>query len=143
MPLSRADRIAAIDSLSSCGPHAKAQPPPPMAHAPMPMGVICKSLLPRFLVIGTIIATDLASPPRICQSFVPRFVITVGGMNRPIVLCAVYQALLVLPVWCQTPKTPPAKSTMRQEIMAVFDGAARRASALAEAMPQEKFAWKP
>src|SRR5580700_11168869 len=42
--------MADIDSVSSCGPQAKAQPPPPMAHAPMPMGVRYMSLLPNCLV---------------------------------------------------------------------------------------------
>src|SRR5260370_36440172 len=46
MPRSRALWIAAMESLSSCGPHAKAQSPPPIAHAPKPMGVRCKSELP-------------------------------------------------------------------------------------------------
>src|SRR3954471_1531396 len=56
MPFSKAWRMAAIDSLSSCGPHENAHPAPPMAQAPTPMGVISRSLLPSlFLVIETII----------------------------------------------------------------------------------------
>ena len=43
---------------------------------------------------------------------------------------------VVAPVWSQT--TP-----IRQEILTVFDGAAKRAFALAEAMPLDKFAWRP
>src|SRR5262249_16628863 len=48
--------MAAIDSSSSCGPHAKAHPPPPMAHAPTPMAVSSRSLLPRrfFCISSTI-----------------------------------------------------------------------------------------
>src|ERR1700730_2495438 len=46
MPRSRALWIAAMESLSSCGPHAKAQSPPPMAHAPKPMGESWRSELP-------------------------------------------------------------------------------------------------
>src|SRR5438874_1240891 len=42
--------MAAMESSSSCGPHANAQPAPPMAHAPTPMGVMFKSLLPSCLV---------------------------------------------------------------------------------------------
>jgi hypothetical protein len=34
-------------------------------------------------------------------------------------------------------------TSIRQEILTVFDGAAKRALALAEAMPQDKFAWPP
>ncbi|MBI2679484.1 MAG: DinB family protein [Candidatus Solibacter usitatus] len=34
-------------------------------------------------------------------------------------------------------------TSVRQEILTVFDGAAKRALALAEAMPQDKFAWRP
>src|SRR5271154_3682993 len=44
--------MAAIESLSSCGPQEKAQSPPPMAHAPKPMGERCRSELPScFLFI--------------------------------------------------------------------------------------------
>src|SRR5580704_17799817 len=44
--------MAAMDSSSSCGPQAKAHPPPPMAHAPTPIGVNSISLLPsRFICI--------------------------------------------------------------------------------------------
>src|SRR5262249_8668819 len=46
-----AARIAAVDSLSSCGPHAKAQSPPPIAHAPTPIAVMRMSLLPSCLVV--------------------------------------------------------------------------------------------
>src|SRR4051794_16704410 len=49
--------MAAIDSLSSCAPQAKAHPPPPIAHAPTPMGVSSMSLLPRrFFCISSTIA---------------------------------------------------------------------------------------
>ena len=34
-------------------------------------------------------------------------------------------------------------TSIRQEILTVFDGAAKRAVALAEARPQDKFAWRP
>ena len=34
-------------------------------------------------------------------------------------------------------------TSIRLEILTVFDGAAKRALALAEAMPQDKFAWRP
>src|SRR5258708_2694350 len=39
-------RMAAMESLSSCGPQANSQPPPPMAHVPSPIGVISISLFP-------------------------------------------------------------------------------------------------
>src|SRR5438067_13566295 len=53
MPRSRALWIAAMESLSSCGPQAKAQSPPPMAHAPKPMGERWSSELPScFLSIA-------------------------------------------------------------------------------------------
>src|SRR5450432_3921811 len=42
--------MAATESLSSCGPHEKDQSPPPIAHAPKPMGVRSRSELPSFLV---------------------------------------------------------------------------------------------
>jgi hypothetical protein len=40
MPSSSAFRIAAIESLSSCGPQPNVQSPPPMAHAPNPTRVM-------------------------------------------------------------------------------------------------------
>ena len=49
MPRSMALRMAAMDALSSCGPQAKAQLPPPMAHAPNPIGVSHISELPSCL----------------------------------------------------------------------------------------------
>src|SRR5258708_7037644 len=57
MPRSRALWIAAMESLSSCGPHAKAQSPPPMAHAPKPMGVRWRSELPSCFLF--IVALDV------------------------------------------------------------------------------------
>src|SRR4051794_26585953 len=52
--------MAAIDSSSSWGPQAKAQPPPPIAHAPTPMAVRSMSLLPRrfFSISSTITNVD-------------------------------------------------------------------------------------
>src|SRR5580658_6135583 len=38
--------MASTDSWSSCAPQANCHPPPPMAHAPTPMGVISRSLAP-------------------------------------------------------------------------------------------------
>src|SRR5688572_11199897 len=46
MPRSSPSRIVAMLSVSSWAPQANAQPPPPMAHAPKPIGVICRSELP-------------------------------------------------------------------------------------------------
>src|SRR5208337_3384378 len=46
MPRSRALWMAAMDSLSSWGPQANSQLPPPMAHAPKPMGDSRRSELP-------------------------------------------------------------------------------------------------
>src|SRR5438309_4022772 len=46
MPRSSAAWIAAIDSASSCGPHPNSHFPPPIAQAPIPIGVILKSLCP-------------------------------------------------------------------------------------------------
>src|SRR5687768_16873398 len=40
--------IVAIESLSSCGPQPKSQSPPPIAHAPKPIGVISRSEFPSF-----------------------------------------------------------------------------------------------
>src|ERR1700722_3315728 len=39
-----------MESLSSCAPQAKAHPPPPMAQAPKPTGVIIKSEFPSLRV---------------------------------------------------------------------------------------------
>src|SRR5258708_11880815 len=46
MPWSRPAWIAAMDSLSSCAPQANSHLPPPIAQAPIPIGVILKSLCP-------------------------------------------------------------------------------------------------
>src|SRR5438128_750957 len=46
MPLSSAACMAPMDSSSSWAPHEKAHPAPPMAHAPMPSGVMLRSLFP-------------------------------------------------------------------------------------------------
>jgi hypothetical protein len=60
-PWSSAAWIAATDSASSCGPQPNFHPPPPMAHAPMPMGVNSISLFPRrFLVI---VLSNYDNPP--------------------------------------------------------------------------------
>src|ERR1035437_10079693 len=54
--------MAEIDSPSSCGPHANAHPPPPIAQAPTPIGVNSISLLPsRFFRISSTI-TKLTNP---------------------------------------------------------------------------------
>src|SRR5580704_12337357 len=50
MPSSSAFRIAAIESLSSCGPQENCQSPPPMAQEPNPMGVSSMSELPSFFL---------------------------------------------------------------------------------------------
>src|ERR1041385_5457767 len=57
--------MAAIDSSSSCGPQANCHPPPPMAQAPIPMGVSSRSLFPsRFLRISFTIAESPPAAPR-------------------------------------------------------------------------------
>src|SRR5947209_1069199 len=51
--------MAEMDASSSCGPQANAQPPPPMAQAPIPIGVSSRSLLPsRFFCISSTITDD-------------------------------------------------------------------------------------
>src|SRR5258707_8853139 len=42
--------LAAMESVSSWAPQAHAQPPPPIAHAPKPIGVMCRSEFPSLLV---------------------------------------------------------------------------------------------
>src|SRR2546430_2450497 len=54
--------MAEMDSSSSCGPQANAHPPPPMAHAPTPMGVRFKSLLPSCLVFICGVPTIITEP---------------------------------------------------------------------------------
>src|SRR5437899_227420 len=69
MPSSSAWRIVASEAASSCGPQLKAQPPPPMAHAPKPTLVISSPLVPRervgnvmiFLCLGLSFKDDLAA----------------------------------------------------------------------------------
>src|ERR1700674_4091425 len=55
--------MAVIDSVSSCGPQAKAQPPPPMAHAPIPIGEIIIPLLPSCLVCISFTIAEVALLP--------------------------------------------------------------------------------
>src|SRR6266404_2238667 len=50
MPVSSAVRMAAIESLPSWVPQANAQPEPPIAQAPKPIGVMCRSVVPSCLV---------------------------------------------------------------------------------------------
>src|ERR1039457_5376807 len=67
--------MAAIDCPSSCGPHANAHPPPPIAHAPTPIGVKSISLLPsRFFCISSTI-TKLTNPTK------PRAAVIGSGPN--------------------------------------------------------------
>src|SRR5437764_2960711 len=58
--------MAAIDSSSSCRPHPNSQPPPPIAHAPKPTRVICRSLAPSVAesscVLGIVSLVALARP---------------------------------------------------------------------------------
>src|SRR5215470_2526046 len=61
MPRSSASWIAPRESLSFCGPHPNVQPPPPIAHAPMPIGVIFISLLPSLRV-----SISVFHHPRVC-----------------------------------------------------------------------------
>src|SRR6267143_5191881 len=50
MPCSTADRIAILDSSSSCVPQAQRHPAPPRAHAPNPTRVILISVVPKRVV---------------------------------------------------------------------------------------------
>jgi hypothetical protein len=45
----------AVNRVSSCGPQPNSQPPPPIAQAPRPIGVISRSLFPsfRFCIMGS------------------------------------------------------------------------------------------
>jgi uncharacterized damage-inducible protein DinB len=52
-------------------------------------------------------------------------------------------AIATAPRWSQPRKEAPPPASLRQELLTVFDGAAGRALALAEAMPEEKFGWRP
>src|SRR6516164_85492 len=46
--------MAGMEPASSCGPMLPCQPLPPIAHAPMPIGVMWRSLLPSFRVCMTV-----------------------------------------------------------------------------------------
>jgi hypothetical protein len=52
IPDATACRIAATDSSSSCGPHAAAQSPPPIAQAPNPTLVISMPVVPSSAVVS-------------------------------------------------------------------------------------------
>ena len=55
IPSSKPRRIVAMDSSSSCAPHACHQPAPPMAHAPMPTRVICIPVRPSSVVLKPVV----------------------------------------------------------------------------------------
>src|SRR2546426_6867423 len=73
-PRSRPAWMASMESLSFCGPQANSHFPPPIAHEPRPIRVICKSLFPscRRVMIKVSCSWSLASggrrkPPTLCQ----------------------------------------------------------------------------
>ena len=71
MPSAKAWRIVAIDSSSSCVPHACHQPAPPIAHAPRPTRVICIPVRPSSTVLKPVLSMDVnANIPaqRRCQN---------------------------------------------------------------------------
>src|SRR5438270_8354146 len=59
MPAASASRMAAIESRSSWAPQANSQPPPPIAHAPKPIGVMCRSEVPSCLVSMSAVSLGL------------------------------------------------------------------------------------
>src|SRR5213592_4540973 len=71
IPSSRARRIAASESASSCGPQPNAQPPPPIAHAPKPTVVMSSPLEPSGRV-GNVIRTTLPALRSRNQQHFPR-----------------------------------------------------------------------
>src|ERR1700692_2014102 len=60
MPDSRACRIVARESESSCGPHPKDQPPPPTAQEPNPTFVILSPVEPSGRVGNAMISPHLS-----------------------------------------------------------------------------------
>ena len=63
MPVSSASRMAAIESRSSWAPQANSQPPPPIAHAPKPIGVIVYSPMASGLLTGAMTPERIAGLP--------------------------------------------------------------------------------
>ena len=59
MPSSKPRRIVAMDSSSSCAPHACHQPAPPMAHAPIPTRVMRIPVRPSSTVLKPVVAMDV------------------------------------------------------------------------------------
>jgi uncharacterized damage-inducible protein DinB len=49
----------------------------------------------------------------------------------------------LMPAQEESAKSDPAISPVRQEILAGFDGAANRALALAKAIPEDQYSWRP
>src|SRR2546427_9855339 len=59
MPAFSASWIAARESMSSWPPQANPQPPPPIAQAPKPIGVMNRSEFPSCLVFMVVISFSL------------------------------------------------------------------------------------
>src|SRR3954468_24374315 len=59
MPISKPRRSVAIDSSSSCAPHACHQPAPPMAQAPMPTRVMRMPVRPSSTVLKPVVVMDV------------------------------------------------------------------------------------
>src|SRR6267142_517115 len=69
--------MVAMESLSSWPPQANCQPDPPMAHAPKPIGVMCRSEVPSCLVSMSAVSVALFGVPNIgSRDFPPEFLST-------------------------------------------------------------------
>ena len=79
--------MAAIESWSSCDPQANSQPEPPIAQAPKPIGVMCKSVSPSHrvsIVPPRACLPGLAGPPTVPEAAVFPFVLLGLTGNIPV-----------------------------------------------------------
>src|SRR6185436_7942366 len=86
MPRSTARWIAFTESASSCGPQPNIQSPPPMAQAPKPTSVICRSELPSRRVCTSVAPCTFIQHAQGELKFGPTYVVCTGRAEaRPYV----------------------------------------------------------
>src|SRR6266446_5678289 len=87
-PAFSASWMAAMESLSSWAPQANSQPPPPIAQAPKPTGVINRSEVPSRFVFMVPLSPSLTQVPLEVAAGRQRFVLAFGLKQGPCQIAA-------------------------------------------------------